>query len=214
MIDTGLVPIFYAADAELAISIIGALSAGGARTIEFTNRGDHAFEVFSDIEKHVSLALPDVILGVGSIIDAATAALYLDLGANFVVGPTLSPEVASVCNRRKVSYSPGCGSMTEISDAEELGCEVVKIFPADLLGGPAFVAAIRGPCPWSLLMPTGGVDTSRESLSSWFDVGVPCVGIGSKLVSNEIVAAADWGELERRTAEVVAMIAGFRREGR
>ncbi|GMQ93512.1 MAG: bifunctional 4-hydroxy-2-oxoglutarate aldolase/2-dehydro-3-deoxy-phosphogluconate aldolase [Acidimicrobiia bacterium] len=212
MIDTGLVPVFYHDDAETAQSILAALTAGGARTIEFTNRGDHAFEVFSDLEKYASIEHPDVILGIGSVVDAVTAGLYLDLGANFVVGPMLNQEVARICNRRKVAYSPGCATLTEISTAEELGCEIVKIFPGDLVGGPAFVKTIHGPCPWSLLMPTGGVDITHESLATWFGAGVACVGIGSKLVSNELVQASDWSELERRTAQVVATIETVRNE--
>lgn len=212
MIDTGLVPVFYHPDIETARSIVAALAAGGVRTVEFTNRGDHAFEVFSDLEEYVSVEHPDVILGVGSVVDVATAGLYINLGANFVVGPMLNPEVARVCNRRKVPYSPGCASLTEISAAEELGCEIVKIFPGDLVGGPAFVKAVHGPCPWSLLMPTGGVDITRDSLAAWFSAGVPCVGIGSKLISNDLVAASDWVELERRTTEVVATIASIRAE--
>jgi len=214
MIDTGLVPVFYDQDTETAKLIVAALAAGGARTIEFTNRGDHAFEVFSDLQKHVSIEHPDVILGIGSVVDAVTAGIYLNLGANFVVGPMLDPEVARVCNRRKVPYLPGCATLTEISTAEELGCEIVKLFPGDLVGGPAFVKAVRGPCPWSLLMPTGGVDITRESLAAWFEQGVPCVGIGSKLVSTDLVAASDWTELERRTAQVMTTIASIRDEAK
>lgn len=214
MIRAGIVPVFHHDDIGTAKSIVASLAAGGAATIEFTNRGDHAFEVFSDLEKHASIEYPDVILGVGSVVDTATAGLYLDLGANFVVGPMLNPDVARICNRRKVAYSPGCGTLTEISTAEELGCEIVKIFPGDLVGGPAFVKAVRGPCPWSLLMPTGGVDITHESLAAWFDAGVPCVGIGSKLVSGDLVAAGDWAELERRTAQVVSTIAAVREESR
>jgi len=212
MIDTGLVPVFYHHDAEAAKSIVAALAAGGAKTIEYTNRGDHAFELFSELEKYVSIEHPDVILGVGSVVDAVTAGLYLDLGANFVVGPMLNPDVARICNRRKVAYSPGCATLTEISNAEELGCEIVKIFPGDLVGGPAFVRTVRGPCPWSLLMPTGGVDITRESLAAWFGAGVACVGIGSKLVSRDLVAASDWAELERRSAQVLTTIAAIRNE--
>lgn len=210
MIDTGLVPVFYHDDARTARSIVAALAAGGARTIEFTNRGDHAFEVFSDLEAFTATEHPDVILGVGSVVDAATAALYVNLGANFVVGPTLNFEVARICNARKVAYSPGCATLTEISAAEELGCEIVKIFPGDLVGGPDFVKAVHGPCPWSLLMPTGGVDITRDSLAAWFSVGVPCVGIGSKLVSSDLVSSSNWAELERRTAQVVATIKEIR----
>lgn len=210
MIDTGFVPVFHLDDAQDAKSVVSALAAGGARTIEFTNRGDHAFEVFSEVERFVATELPDVVLGVGSVVDVATAGLYLNLGAGFVVGPILSPEVARLCNRRKVSYSPGCATPTEISAAEELGCEIVKVFPGGLAGGPDFVEAVLGPCPWSLLMPTGGVDITREALAAWFGAGVPCVGIGSKLVSRDLISSGDWAELQQRTAQVAATIKELR----
>lgn len=210
MIRTGLVPVFHHADAGVAAAIGDALARGGARVIEFTNRGDGAFEVFSELERHCRSEHPDVILGAGSIVDAATAGLYINLGANFIVGPALNAEVARLCNRRKIAYSPGCGTASEISAAEELGCEIVKIFPGDLVGGPAFVKALRGPCPWTSLMPTGGVDITEESLAAWFEAGVACVGIGSKLVSADIVAAGDWGLLERRVAETLTLIERLR----
>ena len=206
MIRSGLVPVFHHGDTEVAAAISGALARGGARVIEFTNRGDHAFEVFSALEHYCRSEHPDVILGAGSVVDAATAGLYINLGANFVVGPVLDADVARLCNRRKVAYSPGCGTASEISQAEELGCEIVKIFPGGLVGGPAFVKALRGPCPWTLLMPTGGVDITEESLSAWFEAGVPCVGIGSKLVSADIVATGDWALLEQRVADTLSLI--------
>jgi 2-dehydro-3-deoxyphosphogluconate aldolase/(4S)-4-hydroxy-2-oxoglutarate aldolase len=210
MIDVGLVPVFHHDDVDTACSIVAALSRGGARAIEFTNRGDHAFEIFSELERYCSSEHPDVILGAGTVIDEITAGTYINLGANFVVGPALDRRVAEVCNRRKVAYSPGCGTATEITLAHELGCEIVKVFPGGLVGGPAFVKAVHGPCPWALLMPTGGVDITRESLADWFAAGVPCVGIGSKLVSKDLVEAADWTALEQRTAAVISTISSLR----
>ncbi len=210
MIDVGLIPVFHHDNIDTAKSIVAALSRGGARAIEFTNRGDHAFEVFSDLERYCSAEHPDVILGAGTVVDEVTAGTYINLGANFVVGPSLDRRVAGLCNRRKVAYSPGCASATEIAFAHELGCEIVKVFPGGLVGGPAFVKAVRGPCPWALLMPTGGVDITRESLSDWFAAGVPCVGIGSKLVSKDLVDATDWTALEQRTAAVISTIASLR----
>lgn len=210
MIDVGLVPVFHHADIDTAKSIVAALSRGGARVVEFTNRGDHAFETFSELERYCSAEHPDVILGVGSVIDEVTAGTYINLGANFVVGPSLDRRVAEICNRRKVAYSPGCASPTEITLAHELGCEIVKVFPGGLVGGPAFVKAIHGPCPWALLMPTGGVDITEESLAEWFAAGVPCVGIGSKLVSRDLVESADWAALEQRTASVISTISRLR----
>lgn len=192
----GVVPVFYHADFEVAEKVVEACAAAGLRVIEFTNRGDNAWRVFSDLVQHFATADPGVILGAGSVVDPGTGALYISSGANFVVGPVLNPELARVCNRRKVSYSPGCGSASEISQAEELGAEIVKIFPGDSVGGPKFIKSILGPMPWSRLMPTGGVDATQESLDAWFKAGAAAVGIGSNLVR------ADWvkkGEFDRIT---------------
>lgn len=211
VIDLGLVPVFYHPDLAVAKQIVAACRAGGARVVEFTNRGDFAFQVFAELAQHVAGHEPDVILGVGTVVDAPTAALYLSAGANFVVGPILNPEVARLCNRRKVAYVPGCGSATEISQAEELGVEIVKVFPGSTVGGPAFVKAVLAPLPWTRIMPTGGVDASEESLRAWFGAGVACVGIGSKLVTKEIVAAQDWEGLANKVAQVLAWIKEARR---
>ena len=206
MADIGLVPVFYHADPKTTISIIEACAEGGARVIEFTNRGDLAYKVFVEAMEHVITNDIDVILGVGSIVDAPTAALYIASGANFVVGPLLNPDVARLCNRRKVPYSPGCGSASEIAQAEELGVEIVKMFPGSEVGGPAFVKNVLGPCPWTRIMPTGGVDATRESLEAWFGAGVVCVGIGSKLLTKELLASGDYAALTAKIRETVATI--------
>jgi 2-dehydro-3-deoxyphosphogluconate aldolase/(4S)-4-hydroxy-2-oxoglutarate aldolase len=206
MIELGLVPVFYNPDLAVAKRIVAACRAGGARVIEFTNRGDFAFQVYTELARHVAEAEPDVILGVGSVIDAPTAALYISAGANFVVGPVLNAEVARLCNRRKVAYSPGCGSVSEISDAEELGVEIVKVFPGTQVGGPAFVKAVRGPMPWTRIMPTGGVDATEESIRGWFEAGVACAGMGSKLITKELVARGDFDAISARVAQVLAWI--------
>ena len=210
MVDTGLVPVFHNGHPTTASSIIDALSRGGARVIEFTNRGDHAFEIFSELEALCAEKYPDVILGAGTVIDEPTAATYLNLGAAFIVGPSIDERVAQVCNRRKVAYLPGTATPTEVARAHELGSEIVKVFPGGQVGGPGYIRSILGPIPWASLMPTGGVDTSEESLSEWFDAGVACVGIGSKLVSKDLVAQADWEALRRLTADTVAAIARVR----
>lgn len=210
MIEVGLVPVFHHGDIDTARFVVDALAKGGARAIEFTNRGDHAFEVFSELERYSQSEHPEVMLGVGSVIDDITAGTYINVGASFVVGPALDRRVAEICNRRKIAYSPGCASPTEITLAHEFGCEIVKVFPGGLVGGPAFVKAVRGPCPWALLMPTGGVDITQDSLAGWFEAGVPCVGIGSKLVSKDLVDAADWAAIEQRTAHVIATISNLR----
>jgi 2-dehydro-3-deoxyphosphogluconate aldolase/(4S)-4-hydroxy-2-oxoglutarate aldolase len=164
IVEDGLVPVFYHADVEVARQVAAACASGGARVVEFTNRGDFAPEVFKELSHSLARERPEVILGVGSVVDAPTAALYIACGANFVVGPLLNPDVARLCNRRKIPYSPGCGSATEIAQAEELGVEIVKVFPGTAVGGPAFVKSVLGPCPWTSIMPTGGVDATEESI--------------------------------------------------
>ena len=213
ILESGLVPVFYHRDAEVARQIVAACAAGGAKVVEFTNRGDYAPAVFLEVAQHFAQADPSIVLGVGSVVDAPTAALYIAYGANFVVGPLLNPEVAKLCNRRKIVYSPGCGSVSEIAQAEELGVEIVKIFPGSSVGGPGFVKAALGPCPWTRMMPTGGVDATEESIKAWFDAGVACVGIGSKLITKDAVATGDWDAISRQVARVLAWIRKARGQG-
>jgi len=211
MKETGLVPVFYNSNADTAAKIADACARGGAVTLEFTNRGDGAVSVFEEMEAYCRERLPGVILGVGSVVDAPTAAQYINVGANFVVGPVLDEETAFLCNARKIPYSPGCGSATEIARAHRLGVEICKIFPGDLVGGPAFVRAVRGPMPWSDLMPTGGVDPTEESLRAWFSAGVSCVGIGSKLVTKDLVAGGDFDGIAKKvkiTMDIIKIIRG------
>ena len=212
MIEIGAIPVFYNKDVEVAKKIVEACATGGAKVVEFTNRGDLAYQVFAELVRHFAKEDPSIILGIGSVIDPGTAALYISSGANFVVGPVLNPDVAKVCNRRKVAYSPGCGSASEISEAEELGVEICKIFPGSQVGGPAFVKAVRGPCPWTRLMPTGGVDATEESIKGWFKAGVTCVGIGSKLIAKDLVAKGDFDAIRDKTAQVLAWIREARGE--
>lgn len=209
MAETGMVPLFFHTDVELGKKVIKACYDGGARLMEFTSRGDFAFEVFGALNKYALAELPGMILGVGSITDAAAASLYMQLGANFIVTPVLREDIALVCNRRKVLWSPGCASLTEIARAEELGCEIVKLFPGDVYG-PKFVKGIKGPCPWTSIMPTGGVSTDKDNLKSWFDAGVTCVGIGSQLISNEVLKSQDFDGLEATVRATLATIKEIR----
>ena len=209
MKENGMVPLFYHPDVELGKKVLKAVYDGGARLMEFTARGDFAFEVFSELNKYAIKELPGMILGVGSITDAAAASMFMQMGANFIVTPSLRVDIAKVCNRRKVLWSPGCGSLTEINAAEELGCEVVKLFPGDLYG-PGFVKGIKGPQPWTSIMPTGGVSTDEAKLKGWFDAGVTCVGMGSKLISKEVLANKDYAGLEKTVRETLALIKRLR----
>jgi len=206
ILSTGLVPVFYDSDVEIAKKVVEACCTGGASVVEFTNRGDFAPEVFKELSQYFSKASPEIILGAGSVIDEPTAALYIAYGTNFVVGPLLNAAIARLCNRRKVAYMPGCGSVSEISFAEELGVEIVKIFPGDSVGGPDFVKAVLGPCPWTRIMPTGGVDATEESIKAWFEAGVACVGIGSKLIRKDLVAAGNWAEITALVRQVLDWI--------
>jgi 2-dehydro-3-deoxyphosphogluconate aldolase/(4S)-4-hydroxy-2-oxoglutarate aldolase len=205
MVTTGLIPVFYNSDVEIASNIIMACRAGGIRCFEFTNRGDQAHIVFGELVRRF-YEDDQVILGAGSVIDPGTAALYIQLGANFIVGPALNPEVARLCNRRKIAYSPGCGSVSEISAAEELGVEIVKIFPGSQVGGPAFVKSVRAPMPWTYLMPTGGVSPTVENIRAWFEAGVAAVGMGSKLVRKDLVAAGEWDTITNLARQTLAWI--------
>jgi 2-dehydro-3-deoxyphosphogluconate aldolase/(4S)-4-hydroxy-2-oxoglutarate aldolase len=202
---TGMVPLFFHSDIELSKKVLKACYDGGARLLEFTARGDFAHEVFGELTKYAIKELPGMIMGVGSVTDAAQASLYMSLGANFIVTPVLREDIAMVCNRRKVLWSPGCGTLSEIARAEELGCEIVKLFPGDIYG-PQFVKGIKGPQPWTSIMPTGGVSPNKENLKAWFDAGVTCVGMGSQLISKEIIVNRDYAKLEQDVKKALAII--------
>ena len=210
MEETGLVPLFYHPDPQVCREVITACHAGGAKVFEFTNRGDFAHEVFAEVRKWALKELPGMMIGAGSVPDAPTAAIFMQMGADFIVSPSLNPEVVRICNRRKVLWIPGCGTVTEISQAEELGAEIVKIFPGNAVGGPSFVKAVKGPCPWTSIMPTGGVEPTEENLSGWFAAGVTCVGMGSALVTERIVKDRNWKSLEAAVRETLNTIKKLR----
>lgn len=205
MQEQGMVPLFYHADVDLCKEVLKACHQGGARLLEFTARGDYAFEVFGALNKFALKELPGMMIGVGSITDAAAASLFLQMGANFLVTPSLREDIAITCNRRKVLYAPGCGSLTEINRAEELGCEIIKLFPGSIYG-PEFVKAIKGPQPWTSIMPTGGVSTDETNLREWFNAGVSCVGMGSKLISKELLQEKDFKGLSSKVSTVLEVI--------
>lgn len=208
-VSTGLVPVFYNPCVETSKAVLKACYDGGIRVFEFTNRGDFAHEVFSELVKYANAELPGMILGVGSIIDAPTAALYLQEGANFVVGPLFNPAIAPICNRRCVPYIPGCGSATEIGMAQEAGCDICKAFPGDVLG-PAFVKGVKAPMPWTQILVTGGVKPETENLKAWFKAGASCVGMGSNLFPKDVVEAGDWATITKLCSESLKIIAEVR----
>ncbi|MEP6619702.1 MAG: bifunctional 4-hydroxy-2-oxoglutarate aldolase/2-dehydro-3-deoxy-phosphogluconate aldolase [bacterium] len=210
MMDQGVIPVFYHPDIDVCKKVIQACANGGAKCIEFTNRGDFAPHVFLEVTQHFAKVDPSVIMGVGSIVDAPTAGIYIANGARFVVGPLLNADVARICNRRGIPYSPGCGSATEIGDAQELGCEIVKVFPGSSVGGPDFVKSILGPMPWTRIMPTGGVEATEASLKAWFGAGIVACGIGSNLVTKELLDKQDYAGIETKVRDTVALIKTIR----
>ena len=210
MHETGMVPVFFNSDLEVCKHVLKACYDGGVRVFEFTNRGDFAHEVFGALVKWAEKECPELILGAGTVIDVPTAALYLQLGANFIVGPNFVPEIAPVCNRRLVPYCPGCGSVTEISNAQSMGCDVTKVFPAGNVGGPTFVKNVLGPLRWSNIMVTGAVSPDEENLTAWVKAGVFCVGMGSKLFPKDVIAAGNWQYITDKCKEALGYIAKAR----
>jgi 2-dehydro-3-deoxyphosphogluconate aldolase/(4S)-4-hydroxy-2-oxoglutarate aldolase len=205
MKETGMVPVFYHSDIEVAKNVLKACYDGGVRVFEFTNRADFAHEVFRDLVKYAAKECPEMIMGIGSIVDAPTAVLYIQMGANFIVGPLFNPAVAKVANRRLIPYAPGCGSVTEVGYAQEAGCDICKVFPGDVLG-VGFVKGLKAPMPWSNLMVTGGVKPEEANLKSWFDAGVTCVGMGSNLFPTDLMKAGDWAGITKLCSDALAII--------
>ena len=211
MKETGMVPVFYHADAEVCKKVVKACYDGGVRLFEFTNRGDFATLVFAELNKWAQQECPEMIMGVGSVVDEGTAAMYIALGANFIVSPLIDEATARVCNKRKIAWSPGCGTVTEIGRAHELGAEVVKIFPGSEVGGPGFVKAVKGPMPWTSIMPTGGVSPTEENLKAWFEAGVTCVGMGSKLFPKEVLATENYDYITQKCKEALTIISKYKK---
>lgn len=210
ILGAGIVPIFYHKDPDICRNVITSCFEGGIKVIEFTNRGDFAHELFSELSKWAEKELPGLVMGTGSVVEPATAAMYIQSGACFIVSPVMNPEMGKICNRRKILWIPGCGTLSEISQAEELGAEIIKIFPGLSAGGPDFIKAVKGPCPWTSLMPTGGVEPTEENLREWFDAGATCVGIGSNLITREIIQKKDWKGLTARISESVKILKKIR----
>ena len=210
MKDTGLVPLFYNKDIEISKKVITACYNGGARLLEFTARGDFAHEVFGKLIKYATKELPGMAMGVGSVTDATSASVFMSLGANFIVTPVLREDIAIICNRRKVLWSAGCGTLTEIAKAEELGCEIIKLFPGSVYG-PKFVKAVRGPQPWTSIMPTGGVSPTKENLEAWFKAGVACVGMGSNLMAKNTDGKFNYNKIESLTRDALKIIKDVRK---
>ena len=212
MMEQSVIPVFYHPDVEVCRNVIQACANAGAKCVEFTNRGDFAAPVFLELSRYFASADPSVIMGVGSIVDAPTAGLYIAYGAKFVVSPLTSVETAKLCNRRGIPYSPGCGSATEIGDAQELGCEIIKVFPGSSVGGPEFVKSVMGPMPWTRIMPTGGVEPTEESLRKWFGAGIVACSIGSNMITKKLLDAQDYKGIEDNVRQVLQLVKTIKAE--
>jgi 2-dehydro-3-deoxyphosphogluconate aldolase / (4S)-4-hydroxy-2-oxoglutarate aldolase len=212
MAESGMIPVFFHSDLEVCKKVLEACFNGGIRLFEFTNRGEYAHVVFEHLNKFAAAEFPEMILGTGSVIDAPTAVLYVQLGSNFIVSPILNEDMADVLNRRKILWSPGCGSASEISRAEALGAEIVKIFPGSQVGGPKFIAAVKGPMPWTQIMPTGGVEPTETNLTEWFKAGAVCVGMGSQLIKSEYIKSKDFKKIEQEVRDTVALVQKLRQQ--
>jgi 2-dehydro-3-deoxyphosphogluconate aldolase/(4S)-4-hydroxy-2-oxoglutarate aldolase len=206
----GLLPLFFEKEVDTARKVLDACLQGGARLVEFTNRGDFAWRVFADLAEKLEQEESPIILGAGTIDDAPTAAIFIANGANFIVGPTFNADVARLCNRRKIPYFPGCGSVTEIAVAEEWGVEICKVFPGQEVGGPGFIKAVHGPRPWSRLMPTGGVNPTRESISTWIKSGAAVLGMGSNLINKDRLQKAEFTVITRDIQQTLEWVAEAR----
>jgi 2-dehydro-3-deoxyphosphogluconate aldolase / (4S)-4-hydroxy-2-oxoglutarate aldolase len=208
---SGFVPVFSHPEISVCTHVLDCCYQGGLRLFEFTNRSDFAHETYAALHKYAITKYPDLILGAGTIVDAPTAALFMQMGANFIVSPLLDVDSAKTCNRRKVLWIPGCGSVSEISKAEELGADIIKIFPGGAIGGPGFVKAIKGPMPWTSLMPTSGVDPTKESIKAWFEAGIVATGIGSQLFTKEMIMENNRMALIAKISQLREWIAQYKK---
>ncbi|MDH4092347.1 MAG: bifunctional 4-hydroxy-2-oxoglutarate aldolase/2-dehydro-3-deoxy-phosphogluconate aldolase [Cyclobacteriaceae bacterium] len=209
MRSSGMIPVFFNADIEVAKAVLDAAYKGGVRVFEFTNRGENAFQVFTQLIKHAA-QYPDLMLGIGTIMNAEATLKYIGAGAHFIVSPILKAEMATACQKENILWIPGCATLTEIVTAKDLGAKVIKIFPGSVLG-PGFVSSIMPVVPGLQLMPTGGVEPTEANLSAWFKAGVICVGMGSQLFTKEIIERKDWARLQQNVSDALAIIKTIRK---
>lgn len=207
--EQGLLPLFYAADAELSLAIMRTLYAAGIRVVEYTNRGAAALAIFHFIKQAVQTEMPDLFLGIGTIKNAGEAKAFIAAGADFVVCPVVDPAVGALVHEAGLLWIPGCFTPTEINTAHQLDAGIIKLFPADQLG-PAYVSAIKDIFPGQLFIPTGGVELEESNLKAWFAAGVCAVGMGSKLISTSILATADHDTLTKQTGTILTLLTKIR----
>lgn len=208
MREKGIVPLFTHDNAKEAFEVVEAAYKGGVRAFEFTNRRPNSFEIFSHLIRERK-KFPDLMLGIGTVMDAATTKKFIDAGADFIISPILKPEMAEVCSRHDKAWIPGCATLTEIVTAKEHGAAVIKVFPGSVLG-PGFVSAILPVVPDLKLMITGGVEPTKENLSAWFRAGAMCVGMGSQLFTKDILQSRNWDLLTKTVARALDLVKEIR----
>jgi 2-dehydro-3-deoxyphosphogluconate aldolase/(4S)-4-hydroxy-2-oxoglutarate aldolase len=201
----GMLPLFFYEDAEVSLQITRTLYKAGIRIIEYTNRGKQALDNFKALKKAAHKEMPELLLGIGTIKNVSDAEAFIDVGADFIVSPIINPEVAKVAHKYKLLWIPGCMTPTEIYAAQRNGAELIKIFPANILG-PAFISSIKDLFPGQLFMPTGGVELNAKNISSWFHAGVCAVGMGSKLISKDVMDKKLYDQLYTDTIKAIELV--------
>jgi 2-dehydro-3-deoxyphosphogluconate aldolase/(4S)-4-hydroxy-2-oxoglutarate aldolase len=210
IVHQGILPLYFNADESVSIDVLRAIYRAGIKAVEYTNRGDAALRNFDKLVGIRNSEMKDMLLGVGTIKNAKQAEDYVSVGADFLVSPGFIPEVVDYANSQNIFYAPGCMTPGEIIAAENKGITFIKLFPGNLLG-PEFVSTIKDIFPKLLFMPTGGVDTTKENIESWFKAGVCAVGMGSKLISKKLMEQKDYDTIERLTKEVLETIRSIKK---
>jgi 2-dehydro-3-deoxyphosphogluconate aldolase / (4S)-4-hydroxy-2-oxoglutarate aldolase len=210
IVDQGVLPLFFYQDPQVSLDIVSTLYRAGIRTLEYTNRGPAALDNFAYLKKELSVACPDLHLGIGTIKTAAEAESFIAAGADYIVAPIVNPDVARVAREAGLLWIPGCMTPTEIFWAQENQAALIKIFPANIVG-PSFISSIRELFPGQLFMPTGGVEIEEENLHTWFRAGVCAVGMGSKLISRVVLEERQYDVLQHLTEKALRMVKACKR---
>ena len=203
-----IMPLFNHSDLALSKAVVKACYDGGIKVFEYTNRGEGAALIFAELVKYIRQELPDMAIGIGTVFNAEEAEYFVNLDTDFIVQPILNPAVGAVCNKYKIAWMPGVMTISEIYNAQQAGADIIKIFPANVLG-TAFIKALKAPMPHAKVMVTGGVEPNEENLKGWFSAGVTAVGMGSQLFPKEVLASENYQQIEEVVKKCVAMVKGF-----
>ena len=203
--EQGILPLYFYKDLEVSIEVLRALYKAGIRMVEYTNRGEAALQNFKKMREVRDTEMKDMYLGIGTIKNSHAAETYIEAGADFIICPGLVEEVATVADKNKILWVPGCMTPSEIIRAENMGAKMIKLFPGNILG-PEFMSAIKALFPYLLFMPTGGVSLDKENIAAWFKAGVSAVGMGSKLISKQLLEEKNYAKIEELTKEAMSIV--------